>query len=108
MTNTDKIPLRNLNLCETIYECYENAGVPMLFRWQTECLSNENVFKNGRNFIYSAPTSAGKSLVAEILMLKTILEDRRKALYILPFISVAREKMINLQVREPKSLTFFM
>ena len=49
--------------------------------------------------MYSAPTSAGKTMVAELLILKRVLETRRKALFILPFVSVTREKMISLQVR---------
>lgn len=50
------------------------------------------------NLIYSAPTSAGKTLVAELLMIKQILCTKKKAMYVLPFVSVAREKMFYLQV----------
>ena len=54
----------------------------------------------GANLVYSAPTSAGKTLVAELIVLKRVLEGskRRKALFILPFVAVAREKMLSLQV----------
>lgn len=33
-------------------------------------------------------------------MLKRVLETKRKALFILPFVSVAKEKMHYLQVRD--------
>ncbi|KAL1468705.1 hypothetical protein MTO96_041299 [Rhipicephalus appendiculatus] len=48
------------------------------------------------NLVYSAPTSAGKTLVAEILMLKRILETKTKAFLVLPFVALAREKELVL------------
>lgn len=77
---------------------YEKKGVKMMFQWQVECLCNPKVLFDFKNLVYSAPTSAGKTLVSEILMIKTILERKKKALMILPFISVVREKMFYLSV----------
>ena len=37
-------------------------------------------------------------MVAELIVLKRVLETRKKALIILPYVSVAREKMLQLQV----------
>lgn len=84
---------------------YEARGVITMFDWQTECLSNHKIIEENRNLVYSAPTSAGKTLVAEILMIKTVLERRKKVIFILPFVSVVREKMYYFQVRSFQSMS---
>lgn len=89
--------LSSWNLPTTILEKYTSKNLHSMFLWQVECLSNENVFKNYKNFIYSAPTSAGKTLVAEILAIKTLFERKKKVIFILPFVSIVREKMYYFQ-----------
>jgi hypothetical protein len=49
-----------------------------------------------KNIIYEAPTSSGKTMVAEILMLRRLIQCKKKAIYILPFVSVVREKVVSL------------
>ena len=48
--------------------------------------------------MYAAPTSAGKTLVSELLLIRSILNRRRKAIIILPFVSIAKEKLKHFQV----------
>ena len=75
-----------------------------MFEWQAECLMLPGIL-SGRNLVYSAPTSAGKTLIAELLALKCVLELRKKVLIILPFVSIAHEKSNYLQqVFEPSGV----
>uniref|UniRef100_A0A182QX53 DNA polymerase theta n=1 Tax=Anopheles farauti TaxID=69004 RepID=A0A182QX53_9DIPT len=89
--------LANWGLPDSITNAYNKKGIVELFPWQVECLSRDEVLLEGKNLIYSAPTSAGKTLVSEFLLAKTIAERKLKALLILPFVAVAREKMLYLR-----------
>ena len=117
-TNLESI-LTKWKFPRSIIEKYKSKGIDEIFEWQAECLNTSRVsglcrikifkinlklnyvrekFKDGENLVYSAPTSAGKTLVAELLMLKNVLATKRKAILILPFVSLAREKLKYLQV----------
>ncbi|XP_048577953.1 DNA polymerase theta isoform X3 [Nematostella vectensis] len=90
------LELASWGLPPAVLQRYHDIGITHMFQWQADCLCTGNVLQGG-NLVYSAPTSAGKTMVAELLMLKRVLETKRKALLILPFVSVAREKMFYLQ-----------
>ena len=76
---------------------YKHTQIRTLFDWQAECLSkSKDVYMGKRNLVYFAPTSGGKSMVSEILMLRSILGFKKRALYILPFVSIVTEKEIYL------------
>ncbi|NXY69634.1 DPOLQ polymerase, partial [Glareola pratincola] len=92
----DKLLLASWGLPKVVLEKYHSLGVVQMFEWQAECLMLGQVLE-GKNLVYSAPTSAGKTLVAELLILKRVLETRKKALLVLPFVSVAKEKKCYLQ-----------
>uniref|UniRef100_A0ABD2WL81 DNA-directed DNA polymerase n=1 Tax=Trichogramma kaykai TaxID=54128 RepID=A0ABD2WL81_9HYME len=92
-----RLELSNWGLTPLILEKYHTRGLTKMFPWQVECLANKKILLDNKNLVYSAPTSAGKTLVSELLILKTVLERRKKVIFILPFVSVVREKMFYLQ-----------
>ena len=66
----------NLNLdayitSKDLLESYQDQGVTELFPWQADCLEQYAAAEQ-RNLIYSAPTSAGKTLVAEVLLARLV------------------------------------
>ncbi len=57
-------------------QAYAEKGVRELYPWQAAALE---CGADGANLVYCAPTSGGKSLVAEVLMLRALLASHRPA-----------------------------
>ena len=76
---------------EHVANHYIEAGVTQLYRWQVEALCTGSA-QEGESLIYTAPTSGGKTMVAEILMLRSYLRNKRKAIMVLPYVSIVSEK----------------
>jgi DNA polymerase theta len=69
-------------------------GIKTIYPWQKQCLLGPGLLDGEKNLVYSAPTGGGKSLVADVLMLKRVLEDRHaKAILVLPYVALVQEKV---------------
>ena len=89
--NIEKADFSKINDIINLYKRYKS--IKDLFDWQKEWLKLVNVMINNNSFVYSAPTSAGKSLISEIIMLKNIIEFPTKVVMVVfPNISLINEK----------------
>lgn len=73
---------------------FATLGINHIYPWQRNCLKGPGLLTGERNLVYCAPTGGGKSLVADLLMLKRILHSREsKALLVLPYVALVQEKV---------------
>ena len=80
-----------------VRQVYEAKGMTRLYDWQVEALAQPGVLAGG-SLVYSAPTSAGKSLVADVLLLRSLLRTpRRGVLVVLPYNALCDEKAAGLE-----------
>uniref|UniRef100_A0AC35TPB0 Helicase POLQ-like n=1 Tax=Rhabditophanes sp. KR3021 TaxID=114890 RepID=A0AC35TPB0_9BILA len=78
-----------------VYKKYRKIN--QLYEWQKACLTNEKLL-GGSNFILSLNPGAGKTLIAELLILRELLVNKKDALLMLPFKAIVDEKMSSLNV----------
>nr|KYP53975.1 hypothetical protein KK1_000141 [Cajanus cajan] len=79
-----------------ICSIYRKKGISKLYNWQVDCLRVNGVLQR-RNLVYCASTSAGKSFVAEILMLRRVIVTGKMAVLVLPYVSICAEKAEHLE-----------
>ena len=90
-----------LSLCHSRYGLPEalvknlaSLGISSIYPWQSSCLLGRGILTGEKNLVYTAPTGGGKSLVADVLMLKRIIEDStKKAILVLPYVALIQEKV---------------
>lgn len=72
-------------------EAIEKSGIREFYPPQDEALKKGVL--DGRSLVMAVPTASGKTLVAELAMLKSILKENGKCLYIVPLRALASEKL---------------
>jgi hypothetical protein len=81
------------DLPEHLVQNLANLGVRSIYPWQSKCLLGNGILSGEKNLVYTAPTGGGKSLVADILILKKIIENpTKKAILVLPYVALVQEK----------------
>ncbi len=78
-----------LNLPENVRELVLK-GVKELRPVQIKALE-KGIF-NEKNIIVASPTASGKTLIAELLVIDSLLNKRKKAIYVVPLKALASEK----------------
>ncbi|KHN75443.1 Helicase POLQ-like [Toxocara canis] len=74
----------------------EKRKIKNLYDWQKQCLSDKRLL-GGTNMVISLPTGAGKTLVAEVLMLREAIIRKRSCILMVPYVAIAQEKVLMLR-----------
>ncbi|MHA1950502.1 MAG: DEAD/DEAH box helicase, partial [Candidatus Thorarchaeota archaeon] len=98
--------MEELEINKKIISHLQKHGISELFEPQQKAF--ETGVLDEKNLVLAIPTSSGKTLVAEICMLKAILDGRGKALYLVPLRSLAREKYADFKKYEELGITTAM
>ena len=81
-------------LPERLVKNLASLGINCIYPWQSSCLLGRGLLNGEKNLVYTAPTGGGKSLVADVLMLKRVVEDStKKAILVLPYVALVQEKL---------------
>ena len=81
-------------LPERLVKNFASLGINSIYPWQSSCLLGRGLLNGEKNLVYTAPTGGGKSLVADLLMLKRVIEDStKKAILVLPYVALVQEKL---------------
>lgn len=81
-------------LPDSLVKNFASMGIQSIYPWQSSCLLGRGLLTGEKNLVYTAPTGGGKSLVADVLMLKRILgSPHAKAILVLPYVALVQEKV---------------
>ncbi len=87
--------IRELPIDPQVIQLLESEGLDQLYPPQQDAIQAGVL--EGKNLVLASPTASGKTLVAEICILKHILEKHGKAIYLAPLRALASEKFKEFQ-----------
>jgi replicative superfamily II helicase len=76
-----------------VRRAFSSRGIIALWDWQATLLASVPVVRDHRNALVCLPSGSGKSVAADMLLLRTVLKERRSALLALPYQSAVHEKV---------------
>ncbi len=83
------------NFPQTVKEIFESQKIKELYPPQQQAIDAGAL--DGKNILLSVPTAAGKTFIAELCMLKSILQNNGRCLYIAPLKALVSEKCEDFQ-----------
>jgi len=92
--------LKEYNFPQNAIDILSDSGIQDLYPPQAQAI--EKGALKGNNLLMSVPTAAGKTLIAELCMLKSILQDNGRCLYIAPLKALASEKYEDFKKKYSK------
>ncbi len=87
--------MEELSIPDSVKAVLAKAGYDTLYPPQEDAITAGVL--DGKNVVLASPTASGKTLVAELVILKSILENGGKALYLTPLRALASEKYEDFQ-----------
>jgi len=84
-------------LPEQVAAALEKSGMVTLYPPQADAVKKGAL--DGKNLVLAIPTASGKTLIAEFCMLKSVLKEGGKCLYIVPLRALASEKYEDFKKR---------
>lgn len=88
--------LSDLELERGMEAIVSNSAVNELYPPQEEAIK-AGLLDTNKNFVIATPTASGKTLLAELVMLQSILGESGKCLYVVPLNALAYEKYQNFK-----------
>src|SRR3972149_3311739 len=84
-----RINIQDLNLPAPVKQFYLDSGITSLYPPQSDAV--DAGLLESKNIVAAIPTASGKTLLAEFVMLQSILDGKQpgKALYIVPLRALA-------------------